>query len=293
MKSKIILIVAFFWFAKAHGQHYNLFETMLTCDKSQKELIVAGHDKNKIVLKAMVKDGKLLNFMANQQYQNDNIILTYRVAAESEPRFKEIIAEWKKRADLSYQELFKNFWKGCPRRKDSIVNNSVVTYPVIKNLDSPVAVVEGIDELPDPKLEYKIVIDFTTFPTVGENKSKMDSSSTSWGIADIGRIYNLHVAAGVPKEKIHFVVAVHSFASRMFFNNDAYRNKYKIDNPNLEAIEELAKAGVKFLVCGQSLTWMGDKKEMLMPQAKVSLTAQTTLSSYQLKGYALKTIKDD
>src|SRR5258708_29530569 len=187
MKSKIVLIVAFFWFARAHGQQYHLFETTLSCDKSQKELIVAGHDKNKIVLKAMVKDGKLLNFMANQQYQNDNIILTYRVAAESESRFKEIIAEWKKRADHSYQELFKNFWKGCPQRKDSIVNNSVVTYPVIKNLDSPVAIVEGIDELPDPKLEYKIVIDFTTFPTVGENKIKIDSSSTILGISDLYR----------------------------------------------------------------------------------------------------------
>src|SRR5438046_1811897 len=117
MKSKIILIVVFFWFARAHGQHYNLFETMLTCDKSQKELIVAGHDKNKLVLKAMVKEGKLLNFKANQQYQKDNIVLSYTVAAENESRFKEIIADWKKRADHSYPE-FKNFWKGCPKRKD-------------------------------------------------------------------------------------------------------------------------------------------------------------------------------
>src|SRR5258708_5364174 len=187
MKYAIVLIVAFFWFSRAHGQQYNLFETILTCDKSQKELIVAGHDKNKLVLKAMVKEGKLLNFMANQQYRKDNIVLSYTVAAENESRFKEIIADWKKRADHSYPELIKNFWKGCPKRKDSIVNNSVVTYPVIKNLDSPVAVVEGIDELPDPKLEYKIVIDFTTFPTVGENKIKIDSSSTILGISDLYR----------------------------------------------------------------------------------------------------------
>ncbi|HCW06429.1 MAG TPA: hypothetical protein DGG95_03575 [Cytophagales bacterium] len=58
-------------------------------------------------------------------------------------------------------------------------------------------------------------------------------------------------------------------------------------------IEELSNAGVRFLMCGQSLNWMGDKKEMLVPQAKVSLTAQTTLSSYQLKGYALKMEKND
>jgi intracellular sulfur oxidation DsrE/DsrF family protein len=99
------------------------------------------------------------------------------------------------------------------------------------------------------------------------------------------------VAAGIPKEKIHLVVAVHGFASRSFFNNDAYQKKYKLNNPNGAVIEELVNKGVKFLICGQSLAWMGDKKEMLMPQAKVSLTAQTTLSSYQLKGYALKSKK--
>ncbi|MBI1770680.1 MAG: DsrE family protein [Bacteroidetes bacterium] len=293
MKFLFLLTTSMFMLANAYSQQYNLYETTLTCDKSQKELVASGHEKIKLVLETMAREGKLLNFATNQQYKKDNISLTYTLAAENEARFKEIIGEWKRRTDLSYPEIFLNFWKGCPKRKDSIMNNVTVIYPVIKSLWSPVAVVEGIDELPDPKLEYNIVIDFTAFANSDENKSKMDSSSVNWGLSDVGRNFNLHVAAGIPNEKIHFVVAVHGFASRSFLTDDAYKKRYKINNPNLAIIEELSKAGVKFLVCGQSLIWMGDKKEMLTPQAKVSLTAQTTLSSYQLKGYALKSIKND
>lgn len=199
---------------------------------------------------------------------------------------------WKKRLDVD-GTLSTAFWKACSKRKDTLVNKTRLMYPVIKELWSPVAVVEGVDEKPDPNQSYNIVIDFTAFAERDEKKGKIDSASMNWGLTDIGRVFNLHAAAGIPKEKINFVAAVHGYATTSFFTNEAYREKYKMDNPNIKLIEELGKAGVRFLICGQSLTWMGYKKEMLLPQAKVSLTAQTTLSSYQMKGYALKDMGND
>jgi intracellular sulfur oxidation DsrE/DsrF family protein len=291
MKTSFLLSLILLTQSAVYAQQYNLFETTLTCDKTQKEWVVASQKRIKQIFEGMVKEGRMINFTSNLDQQKDKIILSFTMAAENEVRFKELRTEWEKRFNLS--ESSQDFWKACPKRKDSIMNNLKVMYPLIKDLWAPVAVVEGIDELPDPKLNYNIVVDFTAFPTLGENKNKMDSSSSNWGLSDIGRIYNLHLAAGIPKEKIHFVVAVHAFAARSFLKNEEYKKRYKIDNPNLAVIEELDKAGVKFLVCGQSLNWMGDKKEMLLPQAKVSLTAQTTLTSYQLKGYALKPIRND
>lgn len=289
MKKSMLFVMALGALLKVNGQTYNLFETTITCDKSQKEIMANGRGKINLVLEQLVKDGKLVNFAIDQSKEK----LTITVSAENDSKFKEIIQEWKTRCDHSYPEVFQSFWNACPKRKDTIMNKLKVTYPLIKNLWSPVAVIDGIDELPDPKLDYNIVVDFTTFPTVENNKEKIDSSGTNWGLVDLGRNINLHVVAGVPKEKIHYVVAVHGYAVKSFLNNEAYRKKYKIDNPNLKIIEELGNAGVKFLVCGQSLNWSGDKKEMLVPQAKVSLTAQTTLSSYQMKGYALKMERND
>jgi intracellular sulfur oxidation DsrE/DsrF family protein len=292
-KNFLSLIALLLFLREARSQQYNLFETNLTCNKSQKELILQGHEKIKGILGKMRSEGMLVTFAVSQELQKESISVSYSIAAESEAKFKEVASEWKRRAEFSDADFFKTFWKACPTRKDTLMNKIKVMYPLIKDFWAPVGVVDGIDELPDPKLDYKIVVDFTAIPTIGDSKSKMDSSAANWALSDIGRIYNLHIAAGIPKEKIHFVVAVHAFAARSFYKNEEYRKRYKIDNPNLSVIEELDKAGVKFLVCGQSLNWMGDKKEMLLPQAKVSLTAQTTLSSYQLKGYALKSMNND
>jgi predicted peroxiredoxin len=65
------------------------------------------------------------------------------------------------------------------------------------------------------------------------------------------------------------------------------KKKYKTDNPNVKLIEEMKKLGVKFIVCGQSMVFTDTKKDDLLPDIKISVTAQTALSSYQLKGYVL------
>ena len=83
------------------------------------------------------------------------------------------------------------------------------------------------------------------------------------------------------------VVVVHAGALKAFCNNQYYNEKFKTDNPNLKAIEELKKLGAKFIMCGQAMAFLDIKKENLIPEAKVSLTAQTVISSYQLKGYLL------
>ena len=278
---------------QASAQQFTQFKTIISCDTARKKLVNDAESKIKLTLEAMVKEGRLVNFRNEQNTKKNKIRLSYTLLAESEGRHKELNTELKKRLDATYPEVFKTLWKECPSLKDTISNASKLMFPAVKNLWAGVVVVDGIDELPDPNLEYNMVFDFTAIPTMGDKADKMDSTEVNWALTDIGRIYNLHLAAGIPKEKIHFVVAVHAFASRSFYRNEEYKKRYKIDNPNLSIIDELDKIGVKFLVCGQSLTWIGDKKEMLLPQAKISLTAQTTLSSYQLKGYALKTLGND
>jgi intracellular sulfur oxidation DsrE/DsrF family protein len=170
-------------------------------------------------------------------------------------------------------------------QSDSIKTKNL--FPVIKSDKfGGVVPVVGIDELPDPKLNYNIVADFTAYAEMDKKKDAMDSSQINWGLSNIGRIINLHAVGGISPNKIKIVLAVHGYALFSLLNNEAYKAKYKINNPNLVLIEELSKAGVRFLICGQAMSWMNVKKADLIPQAKVTLTAQTTLTSYQLKGYA-------
>ncbi len=272
---------------------YSVFRTTISCPLDKKELAVSAHKKIESVLTGMTKEGSILNFNLNIREEKDTVKLDYAMPSENEESFEKLISEWKVRATNSDPQLFEVFWQTCPTRKDTMVSKHKMIYPLIRASYTGVVVVEGIDEKPDPELDYKIVVDFTAFPELEKNKGKVDSVKTNWGLSEIGRIYNLHLAAGIPKNKIQIVAAVHANAMESFFTNEAYLEKYKTENPNLSIIEELSNAGVKFLVCGQSLTWWGYQKDMLIPQAKLTLTAQTTLTSHQMKGFALKGMRND
>ena len=103
--------------------------------------------------------------------------------------------------------------------------------------------------------------------------------------AEIVRVINLHVASGIPLKKIYPVIVVHGPALNAFTTNEYFKEKFKMDNPNIKLINDLSALGTKFIACGQAMYFMDIKKESMLPLVKISLTAQTALSSYRLKGY--------
>lgn len=150
--------------------------------------------------------------------------------------------------------------------------------PVIKNFGG-IFEIPYAEEKPDPTLDYKIVIE------VVSNTEKYDS--INWPLFNVARLINLHVMGGVPKEKIQVVVVIHGSAAFTVMNNESYKAKYGVDNPNLKLYQELQQAGVKMFVCGQSLIARKIDRYKMVPEVKVATSALTTLTTYQLKGYAI------
>jgi intracellular sulfur oxidation DsrE/DsrF family protein len=150
--------------------------------------------------------------------------------------------------------------------------------PVIKGyggiFDIPYA-----EEKPDPALDYNIII---------EVEHAIDSpDSVSWALNNVARLINLHAMAGVKPEKLHIVLAIHGGAAYTVMNNEEYRNKYKVNNPNLGLFAELEKAGVRMVVCGQSLINRKVDRFKMVSQVKIASSMLTTITSYQMKGYAI------
>jgi intracellular sulfur oxidation DsrE/DsrF family protein len=106
-------------------------------------------------------------------------------------------------------------------------------------------------------------------------------------LVSAARFLNMHARNGVPADAMKLAVVVHGSALKAVLTNDAYRSRYKIDNPNLELIERLHDAGVEFYVCGQSMTFGGVAKQELVQPAKVALSAMTMLTVLQSKNFAL------
>ena len=163
-----------------------------------------------------------------------------------------------------------------------------VQFPAIDaGTFSGIIPVDNVTEIPDPNIEYKILFEY-----VYANPDSMAAQPNS-ALVEIARVINLHVVSGIPKNKIKPVVLVHAKGLDAICNNAYYQEHYKMDKPSLKLIKDLENAGVKFIACGQAMAFFGVERKDLLPEVKVSLTAQTILTSYQLKGYVWRFVKVD
>ena len=163
-------------------------------------------------------------------------------------------------------------------------------YPFLKGSTyySGVLPVEGITDPADYKDRYKLIFDFWTGKSEDYKQGKFNP-----GIDEIIRILNLHMASGIPENRMDVAVVVHGPASTAFLNNEAYQKQFGVNNPNLELISQLQKKGVVFTICGQTLQLREIEMDKLVTGMRKSQSARTAFSTYQLKGYVLFPIVEE
>ena len=149
--------------------------------------------------------------------------------------------------------------------------------PVIKKFGGVFEVPDAMEK-PDPTLNYKIVVELWA---PAENPKEIHQS-----VNNIARLINLHVMGGVPKENLEIVVAIHGEATYTITDSKTYEKRYKSSNPNIQAYQALAQAGVKFVVCGQSVVARQVERATIIPEIKIATSMLTTVSTHQLKGFA-------
>jgi intracellular sulfur oxidation DsrE/DsrF family protein len=150
-------------------------------------------------------------------------------------------------------------------------------HPVIKSY-GPVYDVPFAIEKPDPSLDYKIVAE------MGEKNEK--PAELYPALSHAARMYNLHVHEGVPQNKLHIADVIWGEAIFIVLNNEAYKKKYGVDNPNLKIIEEMKKAGIKIIACGQSIMKFNIAPNEINPDVTIATSRFTAVSTLQMKGYA-------
>lgn len=177
-------------------------------------------------------------------------------------------------------------------KRDSILLskfNAKGYYPAVKaSKFSGVMPVDGITEKADSNMKYKLVISLTAGSSEAEKAKELNR-----GLAEAGRIINLHLAAGVRKENLDVVIVTHGKALYALLNAKAFKKQFKYDNPNITIIKELEDSGAKFIACGQAMQFLEIKNEELLPEVKIAVAAKVAVSTYQLKGYSLFEIDDE
>jgi intracellular sulfur oxidation DsrE/DsrF family protein len=162
-------------------------------------------------------------------------------------------------------------WLG-PAKADSRPPLLVPGYEAAKDLP-------GARELPDPKTDYKVVF--------ADGQSAKDPGDVNPMLPTIATYLNTLGKYGVPAEKRHLVIMFHQRTPDIDIvtTNEAYRERYNRDNPNIALIHALKQAGVDIRVCGQGLIGRKIDAKQVNPDVQIDLWAMTTLVNLQLKGY--------
>jgi intracellular sulfur oxidation DsrE/DsrF family protein len=129
----------------------------------------------------------------------------------------------------------------------------------------------------DLDANHKIIFDVT--------QSSEDKSVVNKYIETAARFLNMHAKAGLKPEQLHVAMTLHGGAWQDVVTNEAYKEKFGVDNPNFELINQLTEAGVDIILCGQTAGARGLNKTNVNPNVKFALSAMTALLQYQNNGY--------
>lgn len=159
----------------------------------------------------------------------------------------------------------------------SLLAQTNYQHPVIKKFGG-IYPIDQATVIPDAKQKYNIVIDVFS----GEDTTKLNAA-----LNNVARMINLHAIAGVHPDSIHVVLAIHGKATKTVLNDDGYKSRFNIKNPNRNLIIALKEAGVKLTVCGQSLIGRKIDPDEVNENIELATSMLTTVTTYQLKGYTL------
>ena len=154
----------------------------------------------------------------------------------------------------------------------------------------------------EERVKGKIIKDFgTTFPV--ENPEIKTNTSTNFkvifdvaqtatekniinkNIVTAARFLNMHANEGMKLDQLKVAITIHGAAWKDVLNNDVYKKKFGVDNPNSKLIKDLTNAGVAIIICGQTAKFRGIDRSVVIPEVKFALSAMTALLQYQADGY--------
>jgi intracellular sulfur oxidation DsrE/DsrF family protein len=147
--------------------------------------------------------------------------------------------------------------------------------PVVKGYGA-VVLMPDAEEL--PKKGTKVVFDVTAV-----NK---DAAKPLPGLERAAVLLNLAGVAGLKQGDIEVAIILHGDATSAALDDAAYRELTGKDHPHAELMKRLKEAGVKFLVCGQSLERKKLDAKKVRAEVKVAASAVSAVINYQSRGYA-------
>ena len=164
---------------------------------------------------------------------------------------------------------------GCLTMPTAAQTLAVPSAPVM--VDIPDA-----QEKPDASLDYKIVFDMQTAGATAGDMSP--------GLRMIGTLINTYEKYGVAPDHLHLQAVFHGETILLVLDDATYKARTGFaHNPNAVLLQELTKAGLKMVVCGQSALQQHYDFKSILPMAQINLSASVTFINLAARGYTRMT----
>jgi intracellular sulfur oxidation DsrE/DsrF family protein len=113
--------------------------------------------------------------------------------------------------------------------------------------------------------------------------AKPDSMNAALDVP--ARFLNQSAALGIPRANVQAAIVVHGTAGEELLSNAEYRARKGVDNPNIALLEELSKAGVQIILCGQTMGSRKMARDQILPFVKISPSAVWAHAVLQKQGF--------
>ena len=126
-------------------------------------------------------------------------------------------------------------------------------------------------------LEYKVVWDIKTgAPKPGELNDAFNVPA---------RFVNQGAALGFARAKVQAAVVLHGGAGEELLVNEEYKARKGVDNPNIALLEEMSRAGVRIILCGQTMDTRKMPRDKVLPFVTVAPSAAWAHAVLLRQGY--------
>ncbi len=120
---------------------------------------------------------------------------------------------------------------------------------------------------------------FSRFEIAFDVATAAEEGTRNRGFESAARFMNMHVAAGVPEDRIKLVVVVHGTAAGDLVTGNG--------NGSEAMIRAMMERGVRFIICGQSMAARGVNPDELIEGVETQLSAMTAHALLQQQGYTV------
>jgi intracellular sulfur oxidation DsrE/DsrF family protein len=84
---------------------------------------------------------------------------------------------------------------------------------------------------------------------------------------------------------VQAAVVIHGPAGEEMFNNAEYKARKGVDNPNLALLEEMHRAGIRIILCGQTVDSRKMPRDKILPFVQIAPSAAWAHAVLLRQGY--------